>query len=116
MILLAACGGKTSPALTGEWVMMDGSMEFPQACGSHGPITYTPDGKYSIWGEAGTWRLDGEALTETMTGFDPMHMDRMDEDIGKPVASTLRWLDPDRFSKRFADGSVREFRRCPGRD
>ena len=119
LLTLAVCNGSSrepgSLSLPGEWVMMGDDIEFPLACGSHGPITYTADGKYVLWGETGTWRLEGRSLTEAMTGFDPLHVDRSAEDIGKPEVSTLTWIDPDRFSKRFADGSTREFVRCPPR-
>ena len=115
LVSLSGVQRASSHQLTGEWVMMDGVLQFPLACGSHGPITYSADGRYSLWGEAGTWRLDGEKLTETMTGFEPMHVDRSPEEIGKPDVSTLRWLAPDRFTKRFGNGSVAEFRRCPAR-
>ena len=101
--------------LPGEWVMMDGVLQYPLACGAHGPITYEADGTYFLWGEAGAWRLDSNVLTETMTGFEPLHIDRSDADIGKPYVSTLRWIDRNRFSKRFADGTTSEFRRCPER-
>lgn len=113
MTLFAACGGRDLHNLPGEWVMMGDALEFPRACGSHGPISYEPNGNYVLWGEAGTWRQDGQHLTETMTGFDPMHVDRAASDIDKPVVSTLEWIDQDSFSKRYADGSVRMFRRCP---
>jgi hypothetical protein len=100
--------------LAGEWVMMDGILTHPLACGSHGPITYEADGRYALWGEAGTWRLKGNQLTETMADFDALHSDRSAADIGKPFVSTVNWIDRNRFSKRFADGSVNEFHRCPG--
>lgn len=115
LVSLAGCQRATSHSLAGEWVMMDGVLQFPRVCGAHGPITYSADGQYSLWGEAGTWRLDDGKLTETMTGVEPMHVDRSPEEIGKPDVSTIRWLDRDRFTKRFADGSVFEFRRCPAR-
>ena len=113
LILPVACGGKSHPPLAGEWVMMADGLSFPEACGSHGPITYSSDGSYSIFGEAGTWRLDGDKLTETMTGFDALHVDREAKDIGRPVVSSLQWVDRTSFVKRYADGRERAFRRCP---
>lgn len=95
--------------------MMDGILEYPLACGAHGPTTYRSDGTYSMWGEVGTWRLDGNVLTETMTGFDELHVDRLPADVGKPYVSRLQWNNRDRFLKRFADGSFAEFRHCPAR-
>jgi hypothetical protein len=92
---------------------MDGHSEFPQVCGSHGTIQYHADGTYSLWGESWTWRLEGEVLTEALTDFDPLHVDRSKDDIGKEHVSTIRWVDQNTFLKRRADGSELAFRRCP---
>lgn len=118
-VALLGCGGDglrpPNPSLVGEWVMMGDVLEFPIACGSHGPVTYHEDGIYSLWGEVGTWRLDGKVLTETMTSFEPMHVDRSARDVGKPQVSTLQWADQNAFLKRYANGETRAFRRCPDR-
>lgn len=113
LLILAGCGGASSHRLAGEWVMMDGVLQHPLACGAHGPITYRADGTYSQWGESGTWRSDGEKLTEIMTDFDPLHTGQSTTDFGKPFVSTLTWTSHDRFLKKYADGSTREFLRCP---
>ena len=117
LIALASCTVNSPQPdrswLAGEWVMMDGVVRFPLTCGSTARLRYDVDGSYSLWGEAGTWRLNGSVLTETMSGFEPLHVDRSVADVGRPYVSTLRWIDRDRFLKRFVDGSVREFRRCP---
>lgn len=93
--------------------MMAGGLDYPLVCGSHGPITYYADGTYVVWGQVGTWRLEDSILTETTTHADPMHVDVPPEEIGKPVSSTLRWADQNAFLKRYTDGQVRAFRRCP---
>jgi len=93
--------------------MMGDVLEYPLACGSHGPITYRSDGSYSYWGEAGTWRLEGDVLTETLTSIDAPNSDRSTGEIGKAVVSTVQWIDRARFLKRFADGTTNEFRLCP---
>ena len=111
--LIAACGGGKSHSLAGEWVMTGDVLEFPLACGSHGPITYEPDGKFYLWGQSGTWSLDGKVLTETLTDFDPLHVEVEPESIGKPMISTLQWADQNSFVKHYSDGEVRAFRRCP---
>lgn len=91
---------------------MDDTSEFPKVCGSHGTIQYYPNGEYTLWGEFGTWRLDGAVLTEAMTGFHPLHVDRSPADVGKPHVSTLQWVDENTFVKRSADDQL-VFRRCP---
>jgi hypothetical protein len=48
-----------------------------------------------------------------MTDFDPLHVDRSDDDIGKKHVSMIRWVDQNTFLKRRADGSELAFRRCP---
>jgi len=119
LISLASCANRNHPVrfeLVGEWVMMGDALLFPLACGSDGPITYRADGSYSLWGEAGTWRLNGDGLIETLAGFDALHSDRSTDEIGKPMVSTIAWIDENRFTKRFADGSKSEFRRCPKGD
>lgn len=113
MIALAACSGKAPYSLAGEWDWMDGHSEFPKVCGSDGTVQYHEDGSYTLWGEAGMWRLDGDALTETMTDFHPLHVDRPAEYIDKAHVSTIKWVDQNMFLKRRADGSELAFRRCP---
>jgi hypothetical protein len=111
---LCACG-QPAPigSLEGTWLMLDQGTRFPEACASGTTIQYRTDGTYSLWGEAGRWRLNRGVLTETMTSTDPVVGDGRPEDIGKAFVSTIRWNGPDRFRKRFADGSEHEFRRCP---
>ena len=99
--------------LVGEWGWMDGQSEFPKECGSDGTIQYLPNGEYRLWGESGTWRLEQNVLTEAMTDFDPLHVDRSVDDIGKEYLTTVRWIDQNIFSKRMPDGSELAFRRCP---
>jgi hypothetical protein len=113
MIALVACSGRASYSLAGEWDWTDGHSEFPKVCGSDGTVQYHLDGSYTLWGEAGKWRLDSDALTEAMTGFDSLHVDRPAEDIGKAYVSTIKWVDQNTFLKRRADGSELAFRRCP---
>lgn len=117
ILLLAACDGfgiqrARHIELQGEWDWMDGYSEFPQVCGSDGTIQYHADGTFSLWGEAGTWRLEGEVLTEAMTAFDPLHVDRSAQDIGKKYVSTIKWVDQNTFLKRRTDGELMAFRRC----
>jgi hypothetical protein len=116
-MLLVACDDLgIQPArqidLTGEWDWIDGTTEFPHSCGSPATIRYLSDGKYFYFGELGTWRLEGDALTEVATDI-TTNNDTEHAPIGRPFVSTLRWIDENRFSKRYANGNFIEFRRCP---
>ena len=51
-------------------------------------------------------------LHAIMIDFDPPHVDRSVEDIGKEFVSTIRWVDENTFLKRLADGSELAFLRC----
>jgi len=119
LLTLAHCGGigpqSSKSSLVGEWVMLDGALQYPTACGAHGTITYSTDGKSYLWGETGTWRLEGNVLTEETTFADPMHSDTKSDDVGRPYVSSIQWIRRDRFLKKFHDGEIREFRRCPYR-
>lgn len=96
--------------------MIGGGLEYPIACGSHGPIVFSSDGKYSIWGESGIWHLEGNVLTVTTTDFHPLHSDLSPDEIGKEYVSTIKWVDQNTFLNRIADGSTWAFRRCPTQD
>jgi hypothetical protein len=114
---LAACDALgLQPArqfeLVSEWDWMDGQTEFPQVCGSDGTVQYHADGTSNLWGESWTWRLEGEVLTEALADFDPLHVDRSADEIGKEYVSTIQWVDKNTFLKRRADGSELAFRRC----
>jgi hypothetical protein len=118
VVLLAACdslGTQRSKQieLAGEWDWMDGFTQFPIACGSDVTIQYQPNGQYSLFGEGGTWDLNGSTLTEAMTALDPIHSDATPADIGKKYVSTLRWVDENTFAKQYSDGDVMAFLRCP---
>jgi hypothetical protein len=87
-------------------------VEFPLACSSGLPIAYNANGTYDLFEDSGTWRLEGERLTEVAT---QIH-DSSGEDaaqIGRPYVSRIDRTGPDQFRKTYADGSVETFRRCP---
>jgi hypothetical protein len=92
---------------------MDDYTHFPKSCGSDTTTQFKPDRTYSTWGESGTWSLNGEVFTMTITGFDPLHQDIPAAEIGKPHTGTLRWVDPNTFVARSDDGTETTFRRCP---
>ena len=118
ILLLPACDAigiePAEPAkLQGEWDWNDGYSEFPAVCGSAFTIRYYPEGYSTFWGETGTWRLVGTTLTYIKIGVEPSDVDRSYEDFGRPLVSTLRWIDRNTFVKRYADGEEKTFRRCP---
>ncbi|MXQ14100.1 hypothetical protein [Microvirga makkahensis] len=101
-----------SPAgkLRGRWLGLHRRVRFPLGCDSGEPVFYSQDGKYMTEGVIGTWRLQGNRLTETATEIaEPGEPGA----IGRPHVSRIAWEGPDKFVKTFPDGSRMTFRRCP---
>jgi hypothetical protein len=120
--LLAACATNPPPTvagvlptgdwLTGMWLMIEDRSEHPVGCSSGLPISYSRDGRYSLFEESGTWRLAGDRLTETATevhdGADPAEVA-----LDRPQASRIERLGPNAMRKSFASGLRAIFLRCP---
>jgi hypothetical protein len=85
---------------------------FPLGCESDIGITYLPNGTYRLLEESGTWRLDGDRLTETPTEAHEAAQPGTVQ-IGKPLTSRLQWQGPDTFLKTCPNGEAITFRRCP---
>ena len=98
--------------MAGEWVWTDKYSTYPPSCGSHLSLKYYSNGAYELPGEVGTWRLEGKVLTEATAEFLEVHDEATADEIGKQYVSTVQWIDPNRYLKRYADGDVMEFRRC----
>lgn len=123
-LLLAACAttqppaAKQSPAgptaewLAGTWLMIGDPAEHPSGCNSGLPIIYSRDGRYTLFEESGTWRLQGERLTETATEVHD-HADPSEVALGRPFTSRIERTGRDSLRKTFADGSKAVFLRCP---
>jgi hypothetical protein len=111
-LLLAACAttpreGAADTWLVGTWLMPDESTPFPLGCESDQPIRYEADGRFAVYEESGTWRLDGDRLTETLTeAGEP-------GDIGRHTVTRVVPSGPDAFVKHWPDGASATFRRCP---
>lgn len=99
--------------LVGAWLMEDGATLYPDGCESSAPIRYYKDGEYALFAESGTWELRGNLLTEVATDADRIHPDADGTMLGKANVSELTFVDDNRFLKKFSDGEVRVFRRCP---
>lgn len=110
--LLSACATPRLPVtgqpwLVGNWVVVgEGGSPYPDACESDAPVHYDARGTYSMDAEAGTWRLEGDRLTESPTAGETAEVDR-------PTNSRVDHSGPDEFRKFFADGRSLLFRRCP---
>lgn len=116
-LLLHGCTGAgpqhpTQAWLIGAWLEMSGGTKYPLACESDLPIQYESDGIYSLLEEVGTWRLDGDVLTEVATETTEAG-DPAEVEIGRRYVSTIQPLGKDRLLKRLANGQVLELRRCP---
>lgn len=97
--------------LVGTWLMMDGEQSHPSGCSSPAVI-YSRDGKSVTFAGGGTWELRGNILTEVPTWADTFEWD-VPVILGKAYVSELTFIGRDRFKKKFSDGDVYEFRRCP---
>ena len=98
--------------LVGAWLAIDPPIRFPDGCEGDTGIYYKPDGTYETLEQSGTWRLDGDRLTETAT-----HAHEAVEPgavkIGQSFVSRIRWEGPDEFVKAFANDHSLVLRRCP---
>ena len=115
--LLGGCAttgapGRGDARLVGTWLVLSNEIEFPLACASGLPITYNGDRTYDLFEAYGTWRLDGDRLTETPTGATEVE-DPAEIPIGVPFISRIEWRGPDTIVKTLADGTVETLRRCP---
>jgi len=111
-LLLAACATtpRQVPAadswLVGTWLLPDESTPFPLGCESDQPIHYQADGRFAVYEERGTWSLDGDSLTETVTeAGEP-------GDVGRRTVTRVVPTGPDAFVKHWPDGEPATFRRC----
>jgi hypothetical protein len=116
VLLLAGCAttapSSPSPWLVGLWLGEEDGVQFPLACESGLPIRYLTGGRYEIFEERGTWRLEGDRLTETATEATGAGNEGTPE-IGRPYASRIARDGSDAFVKTYADGAQTRFRRCP---
>lgn len=118
--LLAACATTARPPaadataaptaawLVGTWVLLQPGVDFPADCGSGLPITYLPNGTYSMSEEQGRWRLRGDRIEETATD-----VEGEENHVGVTIRNGIRRVGPDEMEKRFEDGSTGTLRRCP---
>lgn len=98
--------------LEGVWLLIDDETAFPGDCPSGLPIRYHADGTYSLFEEAGVWRLSGDRLTETATSASES-AEPGSVSIGLPFRSRIIRIGPGEMRKTFADGSTSTLRRCP---
>jgi hypothetical protein len=96
--------------LAGRWLGLHKGVRFPLGCDSGEPIFYRDDGKYMAEGVIGTWRLQGDRLTETATQVEEPGEPGA---VGRPYVTRIAWEGPDTFIKTFPGGRRMPFRRCP---
>jgi hypothetical protein len=100
--------------LVGAWAPVPGtaSSDGPDLCAGDMGIQYSADGTYDTLDQVGTWRLEGETLTETATeATDAAEPGSVK--IGRPLASRIQWQGPDTLVLTGADGQQITLRRCP---
>lgn len=103
--------GARQGSLVGAWAPVT-NIDDPSACAGDTGIRYAADGTYETLHQVGTWRLDGDRLTETPTeATDAADPDRVK--IGEPITTRVGWQGPDRITITGADGQEMTLRRCP---
>ncbi len=118
LLLLASCATTRRPQdirnwLVGTWLMMDRPDDRDLTpCASGLPIYYGGDGKYNMFEESGTWRLEGDRLTEMATEASDV-VDPKEVAIGQAFVSRIERVEANAFAKTYADGTKATFRRCP---
>lgn len=118
-LLIAGCATTPRPSnprpaswIIGTWLGIESEADRDlAACQSGLPIGYRADGTYVLFEETGTWRLDGNRLTEVVTEIEE-GADSSEVEVKKPYVSRVRQIDADSFVKTFADGSTMLFLRC----
>lgn len=119
-LLLAGCAttpvppsARSSSWIVGTWLGVETDADRDLvACDSGLPIGYRADGTYVLFEERGTWRLDGDRLTEVVKEIHET-ADSSEAEIDRPYVSRVRRVDGNSFVKTFADGGRMLFLRCP---
>jgi hypothetical protein len=98
---------ETPARLVGIWLPLSPGDKFPIACESDAPIRYSSDGTYRVQEGVGSWRLQGDRLTETA----PASNGRVKS--GRSYVSRIAWDGSDKIVKTMPDGRRVTLRRCP---
>lgn len=98
--------------LHGPWVV-DG-----EHCQGDSGITYYDDGTYVVYGEFGTWELDGDQLILTTTSTaepgEPGTTETMED--AEPYIWTISDQGDESFVQTLPDGTALTMNRCPAVD
>lgn len=86
----------TSAWLAGTWVHDATADDLSRPGCSGGTVfIYDPDGTYFFLGEDGMWRLEGDVLTTTATGFNDAITSAEYVSIGEPASVRIKRVGPD---------------------
>ncbi len=114
MSLLIATAPPDPAWLAGTWLhVVEAADRDLIACASGLPIVYAPDGTYALFEESGTWRLEGDRLTETATAAHEDMVAPEEVAIGVPFVSRVERVGPDEMRKTDAGGRTETLLRCP---
>jgi hypothetical protein len=96
----------TADWLVGTWLRTDQGVEYPRLCDTGLPIHYSADGTWQVFEGNGTWRLEGDRLTEVT-------LDTAADEIPPPATFRIVRAGADEFRRIGSDGAVATLRRCP---
>jgi hypothetical protein len=98
--------------MIGGWLVVEGRDRDVFACNSGLPISYSADGRYTMWEESGAWSLAGDRLTEMATEAHE-HVDPAEVALGRRFVSRVERRGDNEMRKTLADGSRMILVRCP---
>jgi hypothetical protein len=115
--LLAACVTvprqlPTREWMIGAWLAVEGKDRDVFACNSGLPISYSADGRYTMWEESGDWSLQGDRLTEMATEAHE-HVDPAEVAVGRRFVSRIDRIGDNEMRKTLATGGRMTLLRCP---
>lgn len=110
---LAACAPQKDlvPAISAAW-LTGGWVPRGELCESDAGIVYEPDGTWTAYGSAGTWRiLPSKLISEVAEEWEeeqaPVRLEKP-----RTYVRTIEVIGPDSYRFTGDDGSVTEMRRC----
>jgi hypothetical protein len=110
---LAACAPPKDPfaAISAEW-LVGGWVPPGEHCEGDAGVIYEPDGTWTSYGSAGTWRIEGSKLMTRVTEEWEDEQPPVRLEKPKTYVQTIEVIGPDGYRSTAQDRSVIELTRC----